>query len=335
LNKEGFLMFEELNGNGLLIHHWDTDGLCSAKLILERLKDKKIMNVTPTLGNYYLTEEELNKYSKYDFVIISDMSLPEENVLRLAENAKVMIFDHHLGKIIKDVFHHNPIIKGENPDLFPSASWIVNEFLGNDINLFAVLGIVGDHEQKIKNNKFFSKKIDDFCKENNLTFEDLHKMVYLLDTNYKIGDKESVEQAPHLLLKIQNGEEILNNEKLNKNLNNLNSEINKILGIPAEKIDDIVFKKIDTSYNIISTITRRLAWDSGKNTLVINTGFFDDKDQIYMRSKKDATSIIKRGKELGFKCGGKKEVLGAIVPKDKTNMFIEEIILFLENKKGG
>jgi len=54
-----------------------------------------------------------------------------------------------------------------------------------------------------------------------------------------------------------------------------------------------------------------------------------------MRSKKDAAPIIKRGKELGFKCGGKKEVLGAIVPKDKTNMFIGEIILFLENKKGG
>ena len=328
-------MFEELNGKGLLIHHWDTDGICSAKLILENLKDKEIKNVTPTLGNYYLTEEELNKYSKYDFVIIADMSLPKENVLRLAENAKVMIFDHHLGEVIESVFHHNPIIKGENPDLYPSASWIVNEYLGNDINLFAVLGIIGDHEQKIKNNKEFTTTIDDFCQKNNLTFEDLHKMAYLLDTNYKIGDKEAVEQAPHILLKIQNGEEILNNEKWNKNLNNLNNEIDKILGMPGEKIDDIIFKKINTPYNIISTITRKIAWDSGKSALVVNTGFFNDKDQIYMRSKKDAAPIIKRGKELGFKCGGKKEVLGAIIPKDKTNMFIEEIILFLENKKGG
>ena len=50
-----------------------------------------------------------------------------------------------------------------------------------------------------------------------------------------------------------------------------------------------------------------------------------------MRSKKNVEPIINKGKELGFKCGGKKEVLGAIIPKDKTNMFIEEIMLFLEN----
>ena len=108
--------------------------------------------------------------------------------------------------------------------------------------------------------------------------------------------------------------------------------MNKILEAPGEQINDLIFKKINTPYNIISTITRKVSWSTGKNTLVINTGFFDDKDQIYMRSKKNAEPIIKRGKELGFKCGGKKEVLGAVVPKDKTNMFIEEIMLFLENK---
>ena len=328
-------MFEELTGKGLLIHHWDTDGICSAKLLLEKLEGKDLENKTPIIGNYFLTEDELENYSKYDFVIIADMSLPEDNVLRLAENAKVMIFDHHLGKVIESVFHHNPIIKGENPDLYPSASWIVNDYLGNDTNLFALLGIIGDHEQKIKNNPDFSKKIDEFCQQNKLTFEDLHKMVYLLDTNYKVGDKQAVEQAPHDLLKVQNGEEILNNTSWNENLNNLENEMNKILNSSSEEINDIIFKKINTPYNIISTITRKIAWDSGKNALVINTGFFDDKDQIYMRSKKDAAPIIKKGKELGFKCGGKKEVLGAIVPKDKTNMFIEEIILFLENKKGG
>ena len=124
------------------------------------------------------------------------MSLPEDNILTLAENAKVMIFDHHLGKEIDEVFHHNPIIKGENPDKYPSASWIINDYLGNKINLYALLGVVGDHEQKIKNNKEFNKKITDFCKKNNLKFDDMLKMVYLLDSNYKICDKKAVEEAP-------------------------------------------------------------------------------------------------------------------------------------------
>jgi len=325
-------MFEKLKGKGLLIHHWDTDGICSAKLLLEKLKDKNLDNVTPQLGNYFLTDEELEKYAKYDFIIVADMSLPEENILKLAENAEIIIFDHHLGKEIKQVFHHNPVIKGENPDKYPSASWIVNDYLKNPINLFAILGIIGDHEQKIKNNQEFNQIIQEFCQKNNLTFEELHKMAYLIDTNYKIGDKKAVEEAPHTLLKIQKPNEILNNKTWNQNQKNLDNEMNKILNSPGEEINDLIFKKIETQYNIISTITRKVAWNTGKNTLVINTGFFKDKDQIYMRSKKNAEPIIKKGKQLGFKCGGKKEVLGAIVPKNKTNMFIEEIMLFLNNK---
>jgi len=84
-------MFEDLTGNGLLIHHWDTDGISSARLILEHFTNKNITNVTPQLGNYYLTNEELNNYTKYDYIIIADMNLPKDNILHLAQNTKIMI----------------------------------------------------------------------------------------------------------------------------------------------------------------------------------------------------------------------------------------------------
>lgn len=323
-------MLKELQGKGLLIHHWDTDGICSARLILAHLPDKNITNKTPKLGNYFLTDEELKEYSKYDFIIVIDMSLPADNILKLAENSKVMIFDHHLGAEIKQVFHNNPVIKGENPDEYPSASWIVNNYLGNPVNLFALLGIVGDHEQKIKNNNTFYKILNDYCKNNNITFDDMLKMVYLLDSNYKLGDKKSVEEAPNILLQNSSHNYILENSKWNQNLTKLNEELNTQLEKPANEINGIIFKKINTAYNIISTITRKVAWSSGKNTIVINTGFFDDKDQIYVRSKKNIEPMIKRGKDLGFKCGGKKEVLGAIVPKDKTESFSKELLEFLK-----
>jgi len=64
-------MLEELEGKGLIIHHWDTDGICSTHILLWHLKDKKIDNKTPELGNYYLTEEEIKNYSKYDFLYCS------------------------------------------------------------------------------------------------------------------------------------------------------------------------------------------------------------------------------------------------------------------------
>jgi len=323
-------MLEELTGQGLLIHHWDTDGISSAKLLLEKLKEKKITNKTPGLGNYFLTQEELEEYSNYDFVIVADMNLPRENILKLNEKAEIMIFDHHLGPEIEEVYHHNPIIKGQNPDEYPSASWIVNKYLKNKINLFALLGIVGDHEQKIKKNIEFNEKIERYCKENDLTFEDLHKMVYLIDSNYKIGDKKAVENAPVYLLDHDKAEDTLDNKTWNKNYEDLEKEMEKLLNQSAEEKNNIIIKNINTKFNIISTLTRKVAWKNGKNTIVINTGFFKDKDQVYVRCKKTAEPMIQRGKECGFKCGGKKEVLGAIVPKENTNSFIEEIIEYLK-----
>jgi hypothetical protein len=321
-------MFEELKGSGLLIHHWDTDGICSARLLLEKLP-KDIVNKTPVLGNYFLTEEELTAYSSYDFVIVVDMALPEDNILRLAKHAKVMIFDHHLQSPIQGVFHQNPIGDGKDPLEYPSASWIVNDFLGNPVNLFALLGIIGDHEKRIQTNKTFYGLIIDFCEKRHATFEELLTMVYLLDSNYKIGDRKAVEEIPQLLLGYTDIHRILQNVRWQNNLHLLEKEIEKYIGEPFEEKEHILVKRIHTKYNIISTVTRKIAWNLGKDTIVVNTGFFDDRNQVYVRSGKNLQPLIKQAKMLGYLCGGKKEVLGAVVPKLKTESFIEEILRFI------
>jgi hypothetical protein len=321
-------MFENLEGSGLLIHHWDTDGICSTRLLLEKLP-KNIVNRTPVLGNYFLTEEEMTTYSSYDFIIVVDMALPEDNIHRLAKQAKVLIFDHHLQQPISGVFHHNPIGSGKDPLLYPSASWIVNEFLGNSVNIFALLGIIGDHEKRIQTNKQSYAKITDFCSKEHLTFDELLMMVYLLDSSYKVGDRKAVEEAPHLLLDYTDAQRILQNIRWKNNLLLLENEIAKYVVAPYEEKHDVLLKWIHTKYNIISTVTRKIAWDSGKNTVVVNTGFFKDMDQIYVRSGKNLQPLIQQGKMLGYRCGGKTEVLGAVVPKEKTESFVHETLRFL------
>ena len=157
-------------------------------------------------------------------------------------------------------------------------------------------------------------------------------MVYLLDSNYKLGDKQAVEHAPHELLEMTTPQDILENPTWNANLHKLETEMTKQLNIPEEEINGILIKRINTPYNIISTITRKVAWNSGKNTIVINPTYFPDKSQVYVRSTINIEPMIARGKELGFKCGGKKEVLGAIIPKEETDGFVNEIITFLSTK---
>ena len=322
-------MLEDLQGSGLLIHHWDTDGICSARLLLERLSDKKMMNTTPELGNYFLTEQELSSYSSYEFIIIADMALPEDNIHRLAKHAKVMIFDHHLQQPIQEVFHYNPICKNENPMDQPSASWIVNQYLENPVNIYALLGVVGDHEQRIQANKEFYHRITQFCHEQGFTFDELLQMVYLLDSNYKVGDRKAVEEAPHLLLEYTEARRILQNVRWKNNLTLLDTEISKWVAAPGEEAQGILLKRIHTGYNIISTVTRKIFWATGKDTVVVNTGFFKENNQIYVRSNKNLQPLIQQGKTFGYRCGGKTEVLGAVVPKEKSESFVQEIFRFL------
>ena len=321
-------MLDEIQGSGVLIHHWDTDGICATRLLLEKLP-KNVVNKTPVLGNYFLTEEELTEYSTSDFVIVVDLALPEENIQRLAKYAQVLIFDHHLQKPIQGVFHHNPIGNGEDPQLYPSASWIVNDFLKNPVNVFALLGIVGDYEKRIQTNKAFYSKITDFCTRERFTFDELLMMVYLLDSNYKVGDRKAVDDAPHLLLEYTDARRILQNVRWKNNLVLLEKEINKYIDAPFEEEKNILLKRIHTKFNIISTVTRKIAWSLGKDTVVVNTGFFKDNDQIYVRSSKNLQRLIQQGKMLGYRCGGKSEVLGAVVPKEKTESFVREIVKFL------
>ena len=47
----------------IIIHHWDTDGICSAAL----LSDKDTVNMTPCIGNYFLTDDELRRIKQGDF----------------------------------------------------------------------------------------------------------------------------------------------------------------------------------------------------------------------------------------------------------------------------
>jgi len=322
-------MFEDLDGSGLLIHHWDTDGICSARLLLEKLSGKMIVNTTPELGNYFLTNEEIAAYSHYDYIIVADMALPEENINRLAQHSKVLIFDHHLQPLNPRVFHHNPISNGENPELYPSASWIVNKYLQNPLNVFAVLGVLGDHEQRIQLNKNIYPEIHSFYEKERFTFEELLKMVYLLDSNYKIGDRKAVEGAPHLLLKYSDAHWVLKNVQWNNNLLLLEKEIAKFVDAPGEEKHGMLLKRIHTQYNIVSTVTRKVFWSTKKDTVIVNTGFFKDRDQIYVRSHCNLQPLILQGKTLGYQCGGKAEVFGAIVPKDKTEVFMQEIFRFL------
>ena len=324
----------DLDGSILIIHHWDTDGLCSTAMILEQLEDRKAETWTPPLGTFYMMQEHIDFAKGFDNIIICDMALPAQNVREVAESANVIMFDHHHQDLIEGITHINPVAHGASGSDYPSNTWVIKEKLGLPLRLHVLLGFIGDREQKIKDNPPFWAVTQEYMKDNNVSFEELLELVYRIDSSYKVGDRDSVAEAPHLLREYKTREDILGNQKWKKNLEDLELKLEKVLAEPPEMVKGVQLKRLDTPFAIISQVTRRLAWDSGKDTVVVNTGFFEDQDQLYSRSQTvDYHDLISRAKELGFNAGGKKDVIGAITPKNETERFLKETLDYIKKNR--
>ena len=320
-------------GSVLLIHHWDTDGICSASLILDHLQRDDIVTWTPPLGTFYLTDEHIEMAQGYSKVIICDMALPAENVQKIAEKSSVTMIDHHQDPI-EGINHINPVAHGASGEDYPSNTWVIKENLNFPVSLKIALGFVGDREQKIKDNPPFWEILCGFMANEEIEFDELLELVYRIDSSYKVGDRESVIQAPHQLTTYTKKEDILGNKEWENNLTKLEEKLEEALSEPPEEIDGVQVKRLHTPYAIISQVTRRLAWGTGKDTVVVNTGFFEDQDQLYSRSNNvDMHHLIDQAKKHGYNAGGKKDVIGAIIPKQETEKFLKETIEYIKKNR--
>jgi len=326
-------MLGDLQGDGLIIHHWDADGLCSAALLLGYLKQMSPANMCPTIGAFYLSDEEIGYAGGFDYVMIVDMALPEADVRRLSEETRVVIFDHHHQDPIRGVEHFNPVAHGAEAADYPSCTWVIREKLGLPLGMHVALGFIGDREHRIMENPHFKEITEEYLADEGISFDEALTLVGLIDSSYKVGDKKGVEEAARLLMGYTKPDDIRNNGRWRRNLRLFQEKLTEILEEPPENREGVLMKSMDTGYAIISAVTRRIAWGTGRDTIVVNTGFFPRHDQVYSRSSsRDMQPMIERARELGFNAGGKSDVLGAIVPKESTESLVEELLSFFIEK---
>ena len=320
---------------GLIIHHWDTDGICSAAILLDSSGEEMDTQITK-IGNYYLTLEEIAEISDKDYnhIIVVDMAIPEDNILRLKKEsqAEIQIFDHHLQDNIKGVKHYNPVSLGEPIEKCPSASWILGEYFNRETDLLACLGAVGDNGPRLKSNQYVFSKIERFLAESSLSFDDLLTMVELIDSNYIVGKPEMVLNAVRVIKENQTTPEtILEHKAWHRNLNDIEKELAYQGSMPIVSSHGIAIQEIHSQYNIISAVTRQLAWhkDDSVVSIVINDGYFDTDCQVYIRAvspKINLKPVIDLARGKGYSAGGKTEVAGVVLPKEGTKKFIAEVM---------
>jgi len=305
----------------MIVHHWDTDGITSAAIYIKIQGEDE--NFTPKIGNFYLDDEDFEYVKNSEKVVILDMNLPE--AAKLCKYADVYIYDHHRATKVKCAKeHYNPYLKGIN---YPSCTTVLMERFSYPPDYLVALGIVGDRGPDVKNIEEW-KIIEKVLHSERLSLNDLMLAVELLDSSFRMNKREEVIENVHLVL--QGIKDVLESEKHHKNLEFISREVES-WSMRAKDFGRYMYLEMESPYMITSAVTRRVSWRTKKPTIVVNHKA--DRDEFYIRfpnHKHSAIPLIEFARNMGYNAGGKKEVMGAILPKGEGEKFFARILEVLK-----
>ncbi|ASJ05572.1 single-stranded-DNA-specific exonuclease RecJ [Thermococcus barossii] len=305
----------------LIVHHWDTDGVTSAALLVRALRLGDFTNMTAPIGEFRFDERIWKAIEGAEKLYVLDFNVPGE-VERV--NVETLFIDHHTQPRIRNpkVRQINPLLDGK---YYPSASLVVSEYFGL-WNAWSALGVIGD----IGERAFEIPRVNELLDREGLSREEALRLVELIDSNYIAVDRKAVEEAVAVLLS-QETKELLEYEPWVKRADEIRRTIEEALSSVAER-NGFAIVEFESPFNIISKVARRLVWEMGFRGAVVVNKNFHGKAQLYFRvSKEEAerinmAEVIKRLRALGTNAGGKREVIGCVCERDK----IEDVLKIVE-----
>lgn len=330
-------------GDILIIHHWDTDGVSSAALISDWLKktgDYNIEYSVPEVGTFTLQPGENIRIPDKNFsgVFMLDYSVPSDYIKAFSDTVKspLIIFDHHRRKPVnKDgVIYINPVAFGEKSYLWPSTSYLITSKLTQNLSDYSLLGIAGDCGFRFIDSCIYDfPEVKEYLDRCDSSYSDYIRSASLIDANYKINDKEALVTLAAEIIKVKgNPQEILKRDDWSEKAAMANREVLRFLSEPPDEVikDGMEIRLISSEMSVISDITRRLASVTRKRyVLVADTGFFSDIAQVYIRRRENTDYPVKEFREiaesLGARTGGKDDVAGVLISKSKLPLLLERV----------
>ncbi|CAD5243173.1 DHH family phosphoesterase [Thermococcus camini] len=305
----------------LIVHHWDTDGITSAALLIRALKMEGFTNMTAPIGEFRFDGRIWEAIERAERLYVLDFNVPGE-----VEKVKIptLFIDHHTQPRIGNslVEQVNPSLEGE---YWPANSFVVSEHFGI-WNAWSALGVVGDVGEKA----FELERVRKLLESEGISRKEALRLVELIDSNYIAMDREAVEGAVKVLLNYP-VMELLEYEPWVKKAEAIKEAIEGAVS-NAEERNGFAIVHFESPFNIISKVARKLVWELGYRGAVAINGNFHGKAQLYFRisgeeaGRINMAEVIERIKSLGTNAGGKREVLGCVCERDK----IEDALKIVE-----
>jgi hypothetical protein len=234
------------------------------------------------------------------------------------------MFDHHETFPIEGIEQVNPVVTEKRPDDFPSAGWVINDYFGEPQEILAAIGVVGDKEDLAE--PFVSK----ILKENNLNMRLARQIVSLIDSNFMMNKRTAVREAVLTIEKMSDIGRVLEFDEWKENLKILRRELREEMDDGSMKNGgNYLVKELKSSLRIIPKVTRKLSKKYPKKLIVVINRNDEKIDNVYFRRREmdvDLGSVVELARSKGYNSGGKQEVAGVYVPKDKTDKFVKEAL---------
>lgn len=311
----------------LLVHHWDTDGLASAALILKYAQEHRWTTrfelMHPQINNYFLTEKELQQIraQKLGAIVTVDLNFPLSTIEALESvGVPVFVFDHHTqtAKINRP---------GVQDVSYPGCSMLVSDYLLQPLSLTAVLGMVGDQEDRIAQYVAFYPAVEQMMKDSGLSLQEMLRITKRIDTSYVLSDTQAMHHAIDVLR--NDPKTVLTDDTFLRNERTVVSELERVLTQePESPRARVRTLHIESTASVISEVTRALSKRFPDDVIITDQAYVDFSN-IYVRRRNaavDVSYIATEARNRGYNSGGKAEVTGIILPKEQLDAMRQWII---------
>lgn len=315
----------------VLLYHWDCDGLASAAMVQQALAilpwNGTLHLLHPQINYYFLTPRELEHIRALapDVIVTVDLNFSQDVIFALEQCVKnIFVFDHHeqTAKINKP---------GLQDPTVPGCSFLLASALRQPQSLIAVLGMIGDQEDRLASAfPAFYTIVERVLAQEGLDFATALRITKRIDMLSMIGDHKALEYGIALLR--DDPRRALSDPRLNEYANMLAAELTR--WETAMLHDDgmgVFYGSLDSPYHILSEITRRQA-KKYSDHIIICDQHLGEWSNLYVRTRRgdiDLSFLVDIARKRGYNAGGKKEVAGILLPLQDFSSFRQEVFELL------
>jgi single-stranded DNA-specific DHH superfamily exonuclease len=327
----------------MVLHHWDADGISSACMAIEAVRDASpgaaVRSTAPTIGRWGLDAAEVGELRSWgpELLVIVDLALGARDLASIVEGvgAPAVMVDHHRASPASHprVEYHNPLAEGLPEAQAPSCTWVIMGLQGRPLDLLCALGVLGDRGRGVVDEPVWAD-LGPFLEREGWAPDELHRLVELLDAPAKTRDRDRVNAAVGALLEgMGEPRRLLERPEWTACAAEVERVLERQLAIGPERVvGSTLVKTIDTPYLVVSAAARRLARTRGLRAVVVaNVGFSGTEAQLYVRGRGDIdlSPLIGQLAGRGLSAGGKRDVVGAVVPKEALDGVTEVVMGFV------